>query len=185
MSESDLLTDSFKNTLINGNKEFLKSVDRHLLKDLATNGQKPKAIILCCSDSRVIPEYIFNAKIGDFFVIRVAGGVVDDVVMSSIEYGIEHLGISNIIMMGHTKCGAVQTTLSNKEKNNLLVEKIKPSVEIAKKYCEGCNFLTCCIKESVHGMFKEISNLNVFKSKNIKVYYILFDIDDGKISFFE
>lgn len=184
MVEISLFTDSFKNTLIKGNNEFLKNVDKNLLEDLATNGQKPKAIVLSCSDSRVIPEYIFNAKIGDFFVIRVAGGVVDDIVMNSIEYGIKHLNIDNIIMLGHTKCGAVEAAVNNKE-DNILIKKIKSAVEDVKKNCENFDFLTCSILENIRKMFEEINKSNIVKSKDLKVHYILYDINNGKILFVE
>lgn len=71
------------------------------------NGQDPYAVVLCCSDSRVIPESIFSAGIGDLFVIRVAGNVVDDTQLGSIEYAVEHLGCKLVVVLGHTGCGAV------------------------------------------------------------------------------
>ncbi|HSQ97430.1 MAG TPA: carbonic anhydrase [Rickettsiales bacterium] len=185
MFDTSLFTDSFKNALTQGNNEFLKNVDKSLLQDLATNGQNPKAIILSCSDSRVIPEYIFNAKIGDFFVIRVAGGIIDDVIMNSIEYGIKHLGISDIIMLGHTKCGAIQAAIDKKE-DNILINKIRPAIEIAiQKSSEEYDLLTSSTLESTRIMFEEINKLDIIKFKDIKVHYTLYDIDSGKISFFE
>ncbi len=68
-------------------------------------GQKPYAIIITCSDSRVIPESIFSAGIGDLFVIRVAGNVIDNHQLGSIEYAAEHLGCRLILVMGHNHCG--------------------------------------------------------------------------------
>lgn len=71
------------------------------------NGQNPFAVIVSCSDSRVIPECIFSAGIGDLFVIRVAGNVVDDFQLGSVEYAVEHLGCRLVVVLGHTGCGAV------------------------------------------------------------------------------
>ena len=71
------------------------------------NGQKPYAVIIACSDSRVIPEFIFSAGIGDLFVIRVAGNVIDNHQLGSIEYAVEHLGCRLVVVLGHTLCGAV------------------------------------------------------------------------------
>ena len=73
----------------------------------AENGQKPYAVIVSCSDSRVIPESIFSAGIGDLFVIRVAGNVVDNIQLGSVEYAVEHLGCNLVLVLGHTGCGAV------------------------------------------------------------------------------
>lgn len=95
-----------------GNKNYMRTVNKCLLKDTAENGQHPYAIIVCCSDSRVIPEEIFDASIGDLFVIRVAGNVLDHHQLGSIEYAAGHLHCSHIIVLGHTGCGAVAAALS-------------------------------------------------------------------------
>ncbi len=71
------------------------------------NGQKPYAVVVACSDSRVIPESIFSAGIGDLFVVRVAGNVIDNHQLGSIEYAVEHLGCKLVLVLGHTLCGAV------------------------------------------------------------------------------
>ncbi len=96
-----------------GNKIYVNSVkgagDISPEKRLYTckNGQKPYAVIVGCSDSRVIPECIFSAGIGDLFVIRVAGNVIDNHQLGSIEYAVEHLGCKLVVVLGHTMCGAV------------------------------------------------------------------------------
>ena len=77
----------------------------------AKNGQKPYAVVVSCSDSRVIPESIFSAGIGDLFVIRVAGNVVGDFEFGSIEYAVQHLGCKLVLVLGHTRCGAVGAAL--------------------------------------------------------------------------
>ena len=90
-----------------GNEDYRKtSSSEHRLRT-AKEGQHPYAIVICCSDSRVVPEYIFKADIGDLFVIRVAGNVLDNHQLGSVEYAAAHLGCSQIIVLGHTGCGAI------------------------------------------------------------------------------
>ena len=74
-------------------------------------GQHPFAVILACADSRVGPEIIFDQGLGDLFVCRVAGNVVDDAVLASIEYAVIHLGATLVMALGHERCGAVKATV--------------------------------------------------------------------------
>ena len=74
-------------------------------------GQKPYAIVICCSDSRVLPESVFCAGIGELFVIRVAGNVIDNHQLGSIEYAAEHLGCPLVLVLGHDRCGAVDAAI--------------------------------------------------------------------------
>lgn len=75
-------------------------------------GQRPMAIVLSCSDSRVPPEIIFDAGIGELFVVRVAGNIEDDLVTGSIEYAAAHLDVPLVLVLGHTRCGAVTAAVS-------------------------------------------------------------------------
>ena len=96
-----------------GNKRYLltgeSDVDasEKLRRRLAKDGQHPKAVVICCSDSRVIPEAMFGCGIGDIFTIRTAGNVIDSHQLGSIEYAVSHLNTKLIILLGHTHCGAV------------------------------------------------------------------------------
>ena len=102
-----------------GNHEYLCTCDAARRADAPENGQHPYAIVICCSDSRVIPEEIFSAGLGDLFVIRVAGNVLDRHQLGSVEYAAAHLGCRLIVMLGHTGCGAVAAALSG-EANGLI-----------------------------------------------------------------
>jgi len=98
-------------------------------------GQRPFAAILGCSDSRVPPELIFDQGLGDLFVVRVAGNVVDDVVLGSLEYAVAHLGVSLIMVLGHERCGAVEAALKGGEAPGhvrSVVAAIAPAVEKVK-----------------------------------------------------
>ena len=101
-----------------GNARYLNAavpcgdVSPALREQTAREGQTPYAIVICCSDSRVLPESIFSAGIGELFVIRVAGNVLDRHQLGSIEYAAAHLGCKLILVLGHTGCGAVGAALS-------------------------------------------------------------------------
>ena len=103
---------TIREMLFEGNRNHAANGDGAKRKRLAKEGQSPYAIVICCSDSRVIPEQIFSADMGDLFVIRVAGNVLDRHPLGSIEYAAEHLGCRYILMLGHTGCGAIAAAVS-------------------------------------------------------------------------
>lgn len=108
-----------------GNERYLRArtstsdISPELRSQTAAEGQRPYAIVLACSDSRVIPEAIFSADIGDLFVIRVAGNIVDNHQMGSIEYADEHLGCHLVVVLGHTGCGAVEAAMHHELTGNV------------------------------------------------------------------
>lgn len=121
-----------------GNQRFLAGKSKHIHEDpewrsKLESGQHPFATILGCSDSRVAPELIFDEGLGDLFVIRVAGNIVDDDVLASVEYAVENLDTHLVVVLGHEKCGAVTAAmkrLSSDEPRELLalVERIHDQV---------------------------------------------------------
>lgn len=127
--------------LKNGNTRFVKGrtrADGISAKDRArlAQGQRPHSIILSCSDSRVPPEVVFDQRLGEVFVIRTAGEALDDNVIGSIEYAVEHLGSNLLVVMGHESCGAVKAALASLKGGSLgspaldgLVADIKPRVQ--------------------------------------------------------
>lgn len=103
------------------------------------DGQKPAAVVISCSDSRVPVELIFDVGLGDLFVVRTAGEILDQAVFASIEYAIESIGVPLVIVMGHESCGAVAATASALDGGaipggyqRVLVEKVAPSILEAK-----------------------------------------------------
>ena len=97
--------------------------------------QHPFAIIVGCADSRTSPELVFDQNIGDLFVVRTAGNLVDDHGLGSIEYAVDHLGTRLIVVLGHESCGAVKAALASATAPghvNSLVHDIQPAVEAAK-----------------------------------------------------
>ena len=105
--------------LESGNKEFINKIaSSKKLKerrDELVKGQHPDILIITCSDSRVVPEMIFNCSLGDIFVIRTAGNVINEGELATVEYAIAHLKVKRIVVLGHTHCGAVHATIKNEK----------------------------------------------------------------------
>ena len=124
-------------TLKAGNKRFVEEQWSPTLNDVERRqalleGQAPYAAVLACSDSRVIPEVIFDARLGDLFVLRVAGNVLDPLVVLSLELAVKELGTSLIVVLGHEHCKAVGVAVAKGSDTDAylqpLVEKITPAL---------------------------------------------------------
>ena len=159
-----------------GNARFAtdKSVLRNInaeRRESLKNGQNPYAVIVSCSDSRVTPTTVFNAGLGELFDIRVAGNVVDDDALGSIEYAVEHLNTPLIVVMGHQSCGAVTATYNEVVKG----EKVSGNMEsFVKKITPSVNkngTIDDAIHTNIDMVVKEIS-----EDKGIKTL-----IDQGKV----
>ena len=102
-----------------GNKEFIKMInnDKELKerRDNLVKGQHPETLVITCSDSRVVPEIIFNCSLGDIFVIRTAGNVINEGELATVEYAIEHLKVKRIVVLGHTHCGAIHASIHDEK----------------------------------------------------------------------
>ena len=116
MAEEDPDQESTANSTLSrmlaGNRRFAEGHSEHPWQDMQTresliDRQNPDAAVLSCSDSRVPPEIIFDAGLGDLFTIRTAGQIIDDAVLASLEYAVDHLHVSLLMVMGHEGCGAV------------------------------------------------------------------------------
>lgn len=104
--------------LRNGNRRYVRGhlrADGQSKKDIqrVAASQKPHAVVLSCSDSRVPPEIIFDQKLGEIFVVRTAGPTLDQATLASVEYGVHHLGANLVVVLGHTSCGAVKAALES------------------------------------------------------------------------
>lgn len=142
-----------------GNRRFVNGRPQgrqiQSLRGSLAKGQHPVAIVLACSDSRVAPELIFDQDLGQLFVVRSAGNIADTIGLGSIEYAVEHLGSSVLIVLGHTKCGAVIAACSGEKMptSNLqaIVDQIDPAVAAAKKSgAKEDALVEAAIKENVH-----------------------------------
>jgi carbonic anhydrase len=123
--------------MFEGNKRYVNEKATHKNQDSTRRldvvaGQHPFAVVVSCSDSRVPPEIIFDQGIGDLFVIRLAGNIVDDAALGSIEYAVEHLGVRYIMVLGHESCGAVKATVQGGDVHGhigSIVNAIKPAID--------------------------------------------------------
>ena len=198
--------DEALNKLLDGNKRFVESKMNTCgettagAREKLAKGQKPYAIILSCSDSRVPPEIIFDKSLGEIFVVRVAGNVPDQVVLGSIEYAAEHLGSPLVMVLGHERCGAVTAAVEAKGKpeGNIgaIVKAIAPAVRKAKqgcKECKGCDMkdkaklVECAIDENVkmvaHNLTKQSPIIReLVKEHKVKIVAAKYDLDDGKVT---
>ena len=119
-----------------GNQRFLNQApkSRNLLEQVNTTstGQFPLAVVISCIDSRVPTEMVFDQGIGDIFCVRVAGNVINQDVLGSVEFACKVAGVKLIVVMGHTSCGAVKGACNDVELGNLtgLLNKIKPAISI-------------------------------------------------------
>ncbi len=144
-------------TLMAGNRRFVRGEHlvrpvRELRSELA-KGQHPDVIVVTCSDSRLSPEWIFDQPLGEVFVVRTAGNLVDPIALGSIEYAVEHLHAKLLVVMGHDKCGAVDAALSGAEMptDNLkaLVAKIRPGLPTSKSGASAEATLQAAVEANV------------------------------------
>jgi len=146
--------------------------------------QHPFAVIVGCADSRTAPEIVFDQTIGDLFVIRTAGNLVDDYALGSIEYAVEHLGTRLIVVLGHERCGAVTAALAGGSAPghvNSLVRDIQPAVA-ASKGKEG-DALTNAIHENdaeVANKIRKQAQLGELAAQ-VRVVEGYYDLDTGKV----
>ncbi len=187
--------------LMDGNKRYVegklasKDLGDSKRKDLSTKGQKPFAIVITCSDSRVPPELLFDQGLGDIFVIRVAGNVVDPIALGSVEYGAEHLHAPLVFILGHTKCGAVTATLEAKgePEGNIgaIVKKIQPAAAVAKKKGGSKDeMLETAIHENMKNVYKDLMNKSkiipeLVHEGKVKIVAGEYDITTGKVAMME
>jgi len=122
--------------LKDSNKKFAEINTEELKKHVS--GQDPKLVVLSCADSRVVPEFIFDKKIGEVFVVRVAGNVAfDPSVITSLEYAVGHLNPDILLLLGHTKCGAVKAAEECKEDCGELLAEIKKGFNLNSNHVLG------------------------------------------------
>jgi len=123
------------------------------------SGQSPFVTVVTCSDSRVPPELIFDQGLGDIFVIRVAGNVMDPVVLGSVEYGVEHLHTPLLVILGHSSCGAVTAATQGGAEGNIesIMTEIEPAVEVARETnLTGSDLVEDAIDENVDLVIKNV-----------------------------
>jgi carbonic anhydrase len=187
--------------LKDGNKRFVNNlkINRNLLQQAneTSDGQHPFAVILSCIDSRTSAELIFDQGLGDVFSVRIAGNVVNEDILGSMEFGCKVAGAKIIVVLGHTKCGAVKGACDNVQLGNLtgLIGKIKPAVEKENSIIENRNASNSIfvemvaelnVVESVHNIIGNSPIIaSMVESGEITIVGGVHDITTGEVKFFE
>ena len=167
-----------------GNEIYLKSeinggdISPAIRQKTYSEGQHPYAVVITCSDSRVIPESVFSAGIGELFVIRSAGNTIDNVHLGSIEYAAGHLGCPLVLVLGHSKCGAVDSAVNHSPSGfvKFITDEIRRAVGDEKDDIMACKL-------------NVLNSVNRIK-ENIKINGLcvvggIYHIDSGMVQFLE
>ena len=174
-------TNFVNDTLINDNQDSVR-------RKKVVGGQKPFAGILTCSDSRIVPELIFDTGIGELFVIRVAGNIANPSSIASIEYAVAHLNVKLIVVLGHQNCGAVTAALAaNDDGKNLkhLLSFIQPAIiDSGSKHVDDVSHVHA--KLTAEKLIIDSSIIaKAINNDALKVIPAYYSLESGQVDFFE
>ena len=183
-----------------GNQRFVNNnqINRDLLEQVrqTASGQRPFAVVLGCIDSRVPAELIFDQGIGDILNVRIAGNIVNDDILGSLEFACKVLDSALIVVLGHTRCGAVRGACDDVKLGNLttLISKLKPAVDSVKNEKDdsttNAGFVQKVAVRNVSmtiNAIKERSPILAEMIGNAKIGIVggMYDVETGKVAFFE
>ena len=187
--------------LHDGNKRFVNNLklNRNLLHQAneTSNGQHPFAVILSCIDSRTSAEIIFDQGLGDIFSVRIAGNVVNEDILGSMEYGCKIAGAKIIVVLGHTKCGAIKGACDHITLGNLtgLIQKIEPAVNeetitVENRTSSNSRFVENVAKINVQRTVNEIIKRSPIIAEMVENGLInivggMYDITLGTVTFYD
>lgn len=194
----DAITPSLALKLLReGNSRFINNlkVNRNLLQQVneTMDGQHPFAVILSCIDSRTSAELVFDQGLGDVFSIRIAGNVLNEDILGSMEFACKVAGAKIVVVLGHTKCGAIKGACDHVEMGNLtnLLAKIKPVLELT-PYTNGTTYAypNAVAANNVHYVMDEIASRStilkgMIESHEIAIVGGMYDIETGVVDFYE
>ncbi len=180
-----------------GNRRFVNNlkVNRNLLQQMneTANGQYPFAVALSCMDSRTCVELVFDQGLGDIFSIRIAGNVVNDDIVGSMEYACKVVGSKLIVVIGHTRCGAIKGACDNVQLGNLsgLLEKIKPAMEKTDSFGKDLDIAghaeRVAYSNVVHSMDEILERSSIIRSLyregKIGIVGGIYSVENGKVHF--
>lgn len=182
--------------LIQGNQRYMNSTtvcheDWSAKRSKLLESQKPFAVIVACADSRVPPEIIFDQSLGNLFVVRVAGNIVDDFAIGSIEYGVSVLGANLVVVLGHSNCGAVNAALKGMKFDNHIqdvVNAIQPAVSATKG--ETGDLLEKTTKANVKIVEEKLKSSKPLLAKllekgTLRISGAYYHLESGKVEFLD
>lgn len=197
--QSKLTPDTVLQILKDGNSRFMNdNLTARLHSALvraASTGQYPKAVILSCLDSRIPVEDVFDKGIGDLFVARVAGNIVNEDILGSMEYGCKVSGAKLVLVMGHSECGAVKSAIDNVKLGNIteLLVKVRQSVDSTASYTgektsKNKDYVDVVCAKNVQltiSLIRQRSEIlrDMERNGEIKIVGAVYDMATGKVSF--
>ncbi|NJB72510.1 carbonic anhydrase [Saonia flava] len=192
-TQENLTPKDAHNILVEGNKRFVENLkaQRNLKEQVleTSKGQYPFAIILSCIDSRVPAELVFDQGIGDIFSARVAGNIINEDILGSMEYACKVAGSKIVVVMGHTKCGAVTAACKDVKLGNItpLLDKIMPAVKQSKvenNEVEVESVAKINVQLSIDRIRDESPILaEMEKNDEIEIVGAIYDVSSGKVDF--
>lgn len=187
--------------LIDGNDRFVNNLKAHrnLLEQVneTKEGQFPIATILSCIDSRTSAELIFDQGLGDIFSIRIAGNILNDDILGSMEFATKIMGTKIILVLGHTRCGAIVGACDNIKFGKLttLLDKVQPAIALESKTTSNRNgnneqFVNNVTEINVHLIMHKIQDdsdiiRELLEQGQLKIVGGVYDVETGKVTFFE
>lgn len=178
--------------LLAGNRRYVAGTITHPnqtagRRRAVANGQHPFAIILGCSDSRVPPEVVFDQGLGDLFVVRVAGNIAEPATLASIEYAAEHIGVGLVVVLGHSRCGAVDAALKGGDAPGhiaALVTAIAPAMEQTRD--QPGDRLDNAVKANAELVAEQLRTSDPLLSHlvqdgKLRIVAARYDLDSGKV----
>lgn len=184
-----------------GNDRFVNNLkaNRNLLQQVneTSDGQHPFAVILSCIDSRTSAELIFDQGLGDIFSVRIAGNIINEDILGSMEFGCKVAGAKIIVVLGHSKCGAIKGACDHVEMGNLtsLLTKIRPAVDDENSIEENRNsgnsdfvekVAEINVRRSVTGIIEKSPILKeMIQSGSISIIGAMYDVSSGAVTFYE
>ena len=180
--------------LLDGNARFASGNSSHPDQSFERRaellaGQHPFAVIVGCSDSRIAPEVLFDQGLGDIFVIRTAGQVLDNASLGSIEYAVEHLGVPLVMVLGHDSCGAVSATVQGGEVSGhlaSLVQFIQPAVDAAREAGNESLVLDSSIDNNIWNIVEQLESTQPILSEKVEGGEVMivgarYHLDSGEV----
>jgi carbonic anhydrase len=183
--------------LVEGNKRFISNLHRdhdHLeMINETRDGQYPFAVILSCMDSRASAELVFDQGLGDLFSIRVAGNIVNNDILASIEYAVKYIGTKVLMVLGHTECGAIKSAKAGVQDGHIteLLKRIQPAItKSLLQDDENYLFADKVAYANVENSLEEILTRSdivkdLFKKGEIGIVGGVYNIDNGQVDFFK
>jgi len=174
--------------LLEGNDRFVKGQMKYQHQDAARRldllkGQHPLTAVLCCSDSRVPPEVIFDQGLGDLFVVRTAGNLVDDVALGSLEYAVEHLHVRLLLVLGHSQCGAVTAAVQGGDAPGHIGAVVERLADAVKR---SGGQVAQAVDENIRSMVAMLRTNEPILAEAVAVGHLVvlgarYDLEDGRV----